>query len=61
MTYAASPNEPTNPHGETDAVYRFEGYDPGTSTAIRRAIEQAVLSRGNALPGSLSDYLPGGY
>jgi hypothetical protein len=57
--YAAMLNDPTNPHGETDAAFRFDGYDPRSSTAIRAQIQIGVRSRGKAQPASPSDYLPG--
>jgi hypothetical protein len=44
--------DPSNPKGETDAVFRFDGYEPQTSGAIRAAIEDGVSRRGKALPGS---------
>jgi hypothetical protein len=40
--YAAMLGDPSNPHGEVDAVFRFDGYEPQTSAAIRSAIESAV-------------------
>ncbi len=55
--YAAMLRDSANPHGETDAVFRFDGYDPRTSSDIRGAIEAGVRARGRAVPGSLSDYL----
>ena len=55
--YAATLGDPSNPHGETDAVFRFDGYDPRTSTQLRGSIVMGLAQRGTAVPGSLSDYL----
>ena len=55
--YAQLLNDPTNPRGETDAVFKFDDAPSAVSTSIRGAIEQGVLQRGRAVPGSLSDYL----
>ena len=55
--YAAMLNDPTNPHGETDAVFKFDALPSVTSTEIRGYIASGVAERGTAIPGSLSDYL----
>jgi hypothetical protein len=55
--YAAVLGDASNPHGETDAVFRFDGYDWRTTNEIRGFIELGVADRGTAAPGSLSDYV----
>lgn len=55
--YAAMLDEPGNPYGEVDAVFRFDFYESRVSTEIRGFIALGVADRGTAVTGSLSDYL----
>lgn len=55
--YATSLEAQSNPLGETNAFFRFDGYEPRISHGLRAAIELGVRSRGNALPASFPDNL----
>jgi hypothetical protein len=54
---AAMLGDPSNLQGETDAVFRFDGYNLRTSTQLRGSSVMGLAQRGTAVPGSLSDYL----